>query len=69
MKTLDRNIRLFVQKHGAQQLDPPEGMEDALKTVLEQCKLWTDNAENAHYSNHSVQEALMAAEPVTEYKI
>ena len=23
---------------------PPEGMEDALKIVMEQCELWTDNA-------------------------
>lgn len=23
---------------------PPDGMEDAVKTVMEQCELWTDNA-------------------------
>ena len=25
---------------------PPEGMEDAVKTVIEQCEMWTDNADN-----------------------
>ena len=24
---------------------PPEGMEDAIGTVMNQCELWTDNAE------------------------
>ena len=22
---------------------PPEGMDDAVKTVIEQCEMWTDN--------------------------
>ena len=24
---------------------PPEGMADAMKTVLQQCEMWTDDAE------------------------
>ena len=24
---------------------PPEGMEDAVQTVMTQCELWTDNAD------------------------
>lgn len=27
----------------------PEGMEDALQTVMVQCELWTDNAEYNQY--------------------
>lgn len=25
---------------------PPEGMADAMKTVLQQCEMWTDNVED-----------------------
>ena len=25
---------------------PPEGMEDAVQTVMAQCELWTDNVMN-----------------------
>lgn len=44
---------------------PPEGMEDAVKTVLEQCELWTDNAdlELQEYSGSMEEPVLKAAEP------
>ena len=28
---------------------PPEGMEDAVKTVVEQCEMWTANGGSAAY--------------------
>ena len=28
---------------------PPEGQEDALKTVISQCELWTDNDDFSEY--------------------
>lgn len=34
-----RMIKKLLKKHRY----PPEGMEDALQTVMTQCELWTDN--------------------------
>lgn len=45
---------------------PPEGWESAIKTVITQCELWTDNEElfeSMHYENSS--EGFFAAEPQT----
>lgn len=36
-------MRMMVKKLLKRYKYPPEGMEDALKTVMEQCELWTDN--------------------------
>lgn len=36
-------MRMMVKKLLRRYKYPPEGMEDALKTVMEQCELWTDN--------------------------
>ena len=55
---------------------PPEGVEDALQTVMTQCELWTDNSEeNTYtflpeaYAAYSVPESqkLMAAEASCRY--
>ncbi len=37
-------MRMMVKKLLRRYKYPPEGMEDAVKTVLAQCELWTDNA-------------------------
>ena len=37
-------MRMMVKKLLKRYKYPPEGMEDALKIVMEQCELWTDNA-------------------------
>ena len=36
-------MRMLVKKLLKKYKYPPEGMEDAVQTVLEQCELWTDN--------------------------
>ncbi len=40
-------MRMMVKKLLKKYRYPPEGMEDAMNTVLTQCELWTDNEENA----------------------
>lgn len=35
-----RMIKRLLKKHKY----PPEGMEDAIKTVMQQCELWADNS-------------------------
>ena len=36
-----RMVKRLLKKHKY----PPEGMEDAVKTVIEQCEMWTDNGD------------------------
>lgn len=36
-------MRMIVKKLLKKYKYPPEGQEDALKTVISQCELWTDN--------------------------
>ena len=38
-------MRMMVKKLLKRYKYPPEGMDDAVQTVLAQCELWTDNAE------------------------
>lgn len=48
---------------------PPEGMEDAIKTVLRQCEMWTDHTsfyQSADYTEE-MQEPLMVAEEKSPY--
>jgi len=60
-------IKRLLKKHKY----PPEGMDDAVQTVMDQCELWTDNADVAvpHFSpmqgyGYIPAEDLMAAETV-----
>ena len=63
-------IKRLLKKHKY----PPEGMDDAVRTVMDQCELWTDNADVAvpvfspmqgyGYVPHA---DLMAAEEITAY--
>ena len=39
MTGLKKVIKKLLKKHKY----PPEGMEDAVQTVMTQCELWTDN--------------------------
>ena len=50
-------IKRLLKKHRY----PPEGMEDAVQTVMSQCELWTDNADITAPSHK--------AHPATEYKM
>ena len=36
-------MRMMIKKHLKRYKYPPEGVEDALETVMLQCELWTDN--------------------------
>ncbi len=39
-------MRMMIKKLLRKHRYPPEGMEDAVQTVMTQCELWTDNDEN-----------------------
>ena len=69
-------IKKLLKKHKY----PPEGMDDAVQTVMTQCELWTDNndlekdeSNVVSYSNYSVSyenmtdENILAAESQTRY--
>ena len=55
---------------------PPEGQEDALKTVISQCELWTDNVIDfdesatlsAGYSINDNYGSLKVAEQANDYR-
>lgn len=57
---------------------PPEGVTDAMETIIKQCELWTDNATNSEadtrrelakeYSFHQQEPMSMAAEDTDEYR-
>ena len=57
-------MRMMVKKLLKKYDYPPDGVDDALQTVLEQCELWTDNAEMTEYPAPMAEESLKAAEPV-----
>ena len=62
-------IKRLLKKHKY----PPEGMDDAVQTVMTQCELWTDNsdAENGdfrgkiQYFNNEPEMAKVAENPVS----
>lgn len=54
-------MRILVKRLLKKYKYPPEGQEDALKTVISQCELWTDNVadfEEAEQRHHPVQYSL-----------
>lgn len=67
-------IKRLLKKHRY----PPEGMDDAVQTVMTQCELWTDNNDMGRddnildfqnimkYSDHE-NEVMKVAEEQTEY--
>ena len=64
-------MRMLVKRLLKKHKYPPEGMDDAVQTVMEQCELWTDNADVAtpHFSpmqgyGYVPAEDLLAAEEV-----
>ncbi len=38
-------MRMLIKKLLKKHKYPPEGMEDAVQTVMTQCELWADNSE------------------------
>ena len=45
-------MRMLIKKLLKKHRYPPEGMEDAVQTVMAQCELWTDNREMAQDTPH-----------------
>lgn len=66
-------MRMIVKKLLKKYKYPPKGQEDALKTVISQCELWTDNVaeyeepENS-YSTNDDYGALKIAEPNSSFE-
>lgn len=72
-------MRMLIKRLLRKYKYPPEGMDDALETVMTQCELWTDNTdmeaeEPNHpetqytlYRNHTNQDLQMVAEPSVVY--
>lgn len=68
-------IKKLLKKHKY----PPEGMEDAVQTVMTQCELWTDNndmgdekvinfrSESTSYDDSDYADSMMVAESATTY--
>ena len=61
-------MRMLIKKLLKKHRYPPEGMEDAVQTVMAQCELWTDNQEmGLRYENIGGQDVPMAAEERARY--
>lgn len=68
-------MRMMIKKLLKKHRYPPEGMEDAVQTVMTQCELWTDNMDmeqyesnNDSFSYRSEPNSSMAAEVATPYR-
>ena len=70
-------MRMIVKKLLKKYKYPTEGQEDALKTVIRQCEMWTDNiidisdvSKNSfEYELNAEEGLLMVAEPNTKHEI
>lgn len=64
-------MRMIVKKLLKKYKYPPEGQEDALKTVISQCELWTDNVadyeDTVSYSINDDYGTLKVAETTSDY--
>ncbi|MCD8095756.1 MAG: type I restriction endonuclease subunit R [Ruminococcus sp.] len=67
-------MRMMIKKLLKKHRYPPEGMEDAVQTVMTQCELWTDNADFeeidskvVHYDFQGDSNLSMVAEPASPY--
>ena len=54
-------MRMLVKRLLKKYKYPPEGVEDAIVTVIKQCEMWTDNPDN-NYESYYQPETLMVAE-------
>nr|WP_318717959.1 type I restriction enzyme endonuclease domain-containing protein [uncultured Treponema sp.] len=65
-------MRMIVKKLLKKYKYPPEGQEDALKTVISQCELWTDNVadfeDTVSYSINDDYGTLKVAEKNQNYR-
>ena len=68
-------MRMMIKRLLRNHRYPPEGMEDAVQTVMMQCELWTDNSDldektvpfrkSVMYEYETVQPSLAAEEPIS----
>ena len=64
-------MRMLIKKLLRKHKYPPEGMEDAVQTVMTQCELWTDNSDmvcnsvNYMYDRENANDYMMVAEDST----
>ena len=68
-------MRMLIKKLLKKHKYPPEGMEDAVQTVMTQCELWTDNTDMLEpeekvvkYSFEPAKNLAMVAENPAPYK-
>lgn len=65
-------MRMIVKKLLKKYKYQPEGQEDALKTVISQCELWTDNVadyeDTVSYSINDDYGTLKVAEPNSSFE-
>ena len=68
-------MRMLIKKLLKKHKYPPEGMEDAVQTVMTQCELWTDSTDmeqeehrSIDYSFQSDQNLSMVAEEHVPYR-
>lgn len=74
-------MRMMIKKLLKKHKYPPEGMDDAVQTVMTQCELWTDNNDMHRYDENIVPfeqskkydisqaESVKVAEETTEYSL
>ena len=68
-------MRMMIKKLLRRHRYPPDGMDDAVETVMTQCELWTDNTdvegnmESNSKINYSLNQSksLMVAEDASQY--
>lgn len=66
-------MRMLIKKLLKKHKYPPEGMDDAVHTVMTQCELWTDNynfeekGKVYSYINHAEKTLLLVAEDIGKY--
>ncbi|WP_029545186.1 type I restriction endonuclease subunit R [Selenomonas sp. AB3002] len=65
-------MRMLIKKLLKKHKYPPEGMDDAVQTVMLQCELWTDNqdmeGQGIYYKAYEENEYSLAAESRSVYK-
>ncbi len=61
-------MRMLIKKLLKKHKYPPEGMDDAVQTVMTQCELWTDNQDMTDIRYEHESEMPMAAEGAASYK-
>ena len=62
-------MRMMIKKLLKKHKYPPEGLEDAVQTVMAQCEMWVDNDDNVIDVNYGLPKTpvMMAAEGHTKY--